>query len=93
MDIITILKKHENEIKEKYHVKRIGLFGSYVRHEENDKSDIDILVDFEEPTLHNFMGLIDYLESIFGKKVDLVTQKSLNPYLRPIVEKEVVWCE
>lgn len=39
------------------------------------------------------MGLIDYLESIFGKKVNLFTQKSLNSYLRPIVEKEVVWCE
>jgi predicted nucleotidyltransferase len=39
------------------------------------------------------MGLIEYLENILGKKVDLVTEKSLNPYLRPIVEKEVVWCE
>ncbi len=93
MDIMAVLKKHENEIKERYHVKRIGLFGSYAKHEENEKSDIDILVEFENPTLHNFMGLIDYLENVFGKKVDLVTQKSLNPYLRPIVEKEVLWCE
>ncbi|WP_245837426.1 MULTISPECIES: nucleotidyltransferase family protein [Methanobacterium] len=93
MNVFNVLKKHENEIKEKFHVKRIGLFGSYVRHEENEESDIDILVEFEEPTLHNFMGLIDYLENLFDRKVDLVTQKSLNPYLRPIVEKEVVWCE
>ncbi len=93
MDVINVLKKHDPQIKKNYHVKRIGLFGSYVKHEENDESDIDILVEFEEPSLHNFMGLIDYLEKIFGKRVDLVTQKSLNPYLRPIVEKEVVWCE
>lgn len=93
MDVINVLKKHEIEIKEKFHVKRIGLFGSYARHEENEESDIDILVEFGEPTLHNFMGLIDYLEKLFGRKVDLVTQKSLSPYLRPIVEKEVVWCE
>ncbi|MEN4017029.1 MAG: hypothetical protein PQ975_00960 [Methanobacterium sp.] len=53
----------------------------------------DILVEFEEPTLHDFMSLIDYLENLFGRKVDLVTQKSLSPYLRPCVEKEVIWCE
>lgn len=93
MDIIDVLKKHETEIKEEFQVKRIGLFGSYVRHEENEESDIDILVEFDKPTLHNFMGLIDYLKDLFGRKVDLVTNKSLNPYLRPIVEKEVVWCE
>jgi len=93
MDVITVLKKHEPEIKDEFHVKRIGLFGSYVRHEENEESDIDILVEFEEPTLHNFMGLIYYLEKLFSRKVDLVTQKSLSPYLRPIVEKEVIWCE
>lgn len=93
MDVITVLRQHEKEIKKNYHVKKIGLFGSYVRHKENEKSDIDILVEFEEPTLHNFMSLIEYLEKIFGKRVDLVTQKSLNPYLRPIIEKEVVWCE
>lgn len=92
MDVINVLKNHETEIKEKFHVKRIGLFGSYVRHEENEESDIDVLVEFDEPTLHNFMALIDYLEDIFGRKVDLVTKKSLNPYLRPIIEKEVVWC-
>ena len=48
MNVFNALKNHENEIKEKFHVKRIGLFGSYVRHEENEESDIDILVKFEE---------------------------------------------
>ncbi len=93
MNVFKVLKNHENEIKTKYDVKKIGIFGSYARHEENEESDVDILVEFEEPTLHNFMSLIDYLENLFGRKVDLVTQKSLSPYLRPIVEKEVVWCE
>ena len=93
INVINVLNEHEKEIKEKYDVKKIGLFGSYVRNEETEESDIDILVEFEVPTLHNFMALIYFLEDIFDKKVDLVTEKSLNPYLRPIIEKEVVWCE
>jgi uncharacterized protein len=64
-----------------------------VRGEENKSSDVDILVEFEEPTLHNFMGLIFYLERLFDKKLDLVTTTSLSPYSRPKMEKEVVWCE
>ena len=92
-DLIQILKEHENEIKEDFSVKKIGIFGSQVRGESNDESDIDILVEFEKPTLHNFMGLIFYLEDLFSKKVDLVTEKSLSPYIRSTVEKEVVWCE
>lgn len=93
MNVIDVLKKHEKEIKDKFGVKRIGVFGSYVRGEEKGGSDVDVLVEFEEPTLHNFMGLIFYLEELFGKKVDLVTTNALSPYLRPTVEKEVVWCE
>ena len=93
MNVFKVLKSHKSEINTKYDVKKIGIFGSYARHEENEESDVDILVEFEKPTLHNFMSLIDYLEGLFGRKVDLVTQKSLSPYLRPIVEKEVVWCE
>jgi uncharacterized protein len=93
INIMEFLKDHENEIKENFSVKRIGLFGSYAKGEETDESDIDILVEFEKPTLDNFMGLVFYLEDIFGKKVDLVTRKSLSPYIRPSVEKEVIWCE
>jgi uncharacterized protein len=93
MKVMNILKEHEREIKENYSVLKIGVFGSYVRGEENKSSDVDILVEFEEPTLHNFMGLIFYLEKLFDRKVDLVTKTSLSPYLRPTVEKEVVWCE
>lgn len=64
-ECFNVLKRHKNEIKDNYRVKKIGLFGSYVRNEENEENDIDIFVEFEEPILHNFMGLIDYLEKIF----------------------------
>jgi len=93
MNVIEALKKHEREIKEKYGVRRIGVFGSYVRGEQGEKSDIDILVEFDKPTFDNFINLSLYLEELFGRKVDLVTIKGLSPYISPIVEKEVVWCE
>ena len=93
MQILELLKEHESEIKEKYSVVKIGVFGSYVRGEERTSSDIDILVEFDKSTLHNFMGLIFYLEELFGKKVHLVTNNALSPYIRPTVENEVVWCE
>jgi predicted nucleotidyltransferase len=51
LKVIEILKNHEQEIKERFAVRRIGIFGSFIRGEETKESDIDILVDFEEPTI------------------------------------------
>jgi len=91
MDVLNILKAHEKEIKKKFGVRNIGIFGSYARGEEKETSDVDVLVEFEEPTFRNFMGLVFFLEDIFGREVDLVTTKGLSPYIRPHVEKEVIW--
>lgn len=76
-------------------MKRIGIFGSVARGEETPTSDIDILVDFAEggATFQNFMALIRYLEALFGRRVDLVTTRGIDPYLRPYIEDEVIWCE
>jgi len=93
MDLIEILKKHGREIRERYGVKRIGVFGSYARGEQKKTSDIDVLVEFDKPTFDNFMNLSFYLEALLGKEVDLVTTKGMSQYIIPIVEKEVVWCE
>lgn len=93
MRVLDLIKEHELEIKDRYSVNKIGVFGSYARGEEKDSSDVDILVEFDESTLHNFMGLVFYLEELFGKEVHLVTNNALSPYMHPNVEKEVVWCE
>lgn len=93
MNVFIVLKKHKNEITSRYNVKRIGIFGSYAKGQQNKESDIDVLVEFEKPTFDNFMELSFYLEDLFGRKVDLLTPKSLSPYMRPSIEKEVVWCE
>jgi predicted nucleotidyltransferase len=70
---------------EQYGVKQIGLFGSFVRDEGTDESDIDFLVDFEpgKKTFDNFMDLAFFLEDLFQRKVEVVTRQGLSPYIGP----------
>ncbi|MGQ4915341.1 MAG: nucleotidyltransferase family protein [Candidatus Asgardarchaeia archaeon] len=89
-EILKILKRHKEELKRKFKVKEIGIFGSYVRGEETKDSDIDILVEFEEvPDFFDFIKLERYLEEILGFKVDLQTRDSISPYIRKHIEREV----
>ncbi|MEW5760950.1 MAG: nucleotidyltransferase family protein [Candidatus Thermoplasmatota archaeon] len=95
---MKILREHSDILK-KYKVKRIGLFGSYVRGEQKRYSDIDFLVEFDLTAFgenfngyfDNFMDLVFFLEDLFGRKVDLITNGSLSSYIQPYVEKEVKW--
>ncbi len=73
----------------KYGVKRIGLFGSYVRGTATAGSDIDFLVELERLTFDDYMGLAVFLEDLFKKDVDLVTPTSIKPGYKPYIEKEV----
>ena len=77
------------ETLQKYGVKRIGLFGSYVRGTATPKSDIDFLVELERLTFRDYMGLALFLEDLFEKDVDLVTPTSINPGFKPYIEKEI----
>jgi predicted nucleotidyltransferase len=87
--IIDELKKIKPEISEKFYVKEIGIFGSYVRGEEKASSDIDILVEFSKPIgLFKFMDLEDYLRRRLKIKVDLVSKKALKPYIGEKILKE-----
>jgi predicted nucleotidyltransferase len=90
--IKEILKQNKKELKDKYKIKEIGVFGSYVRGEEKKRSDIDILVEFKEPVgLFEFMDLEEYLEELLGVKVDLVSKKALKPRIGQHILKEVVY--
>lgn len=91
-DIISVLRDN-NEILKKYKVRRICLFGSYARGEQGKHSDIDFLVEFEEPTFDNFMDLVFSLEELFSRRVELITNGNLSPYIQPYVEKEIKWYE
>jgi len=92
-EIKEILKKHKEELREKFKVKEIGIFGSYVRGEQKKRgSDIDILVDFEEPIgFFKFMDLEEYLSNLLGTKVDLISKKALKPRIGKHILKEVIY--
>ena len=91
-EINSILKEHKQELYKKYKVKEIGIFGSFVRGEQKNRSDIDILVEFEVvPDLLKFIEIERYLERLLRKKVDLVEKTALRPRLKEIILKEVVY--
>jgi hypothetical protein len=94
-EFVARLERVLPEIRERFGVAKIGIFGSTARGEERPGSDVDVLVEFApgQTTFRNFMELAFYLEDLFGRRVDLVTEQGLSQYLRPYVEREVVWCE
>lgn len=91
-EIKEALEKHKEELREKFKVKEIGIFGSYVKGEQKKESDIDILVEFEEPVgLFQFMDLEENLSNLLDTKVDLVSKKALKPRIGEYILKEVVY--
>ena len=91
-EIFDVLKKNRRMLK-KYRVRKIGLFGSFSRDEPNGNSDIDFIVDFEEKTFDNFMELSFELEKLFKRKVDLLTDKAISPYILPYIKNDIRWYE
>jgi len=90
--IKEILARHKDELRESFKLKEIGVFGSYVRGQQKEKSDVDILVEFEEvPGLFKFIELEDYLEEILRIKVDLVMKSALKPVIGKYILREVVY--
>jgi len=89
-DIVNFLKSNRESIIS-YGVKKIGLFGSYVRKTQKPDSDIDILVEFYSDKLNynNFINLAYFLEDNLSRKVDLITLDSLSPYIGPKILEEV----
>lgn len=90
----TILKRIadiRDELNERFTVKRIGVFGSFVRGDVGSESDVDIIVELAEPTFDHYMDLKFRLEEILDCPVDLVIADTVKPRLRPIIEQEVVY--
>jgi uncharacterized protein len=86
------LALHKAEIQKKYRVNEIGIFGSYVRQEQNKKSDVDVLVTFDETIdLFSFIELENYLSDILGIKVDLVMKEGIKPRLKERILSEAVY--
>ena len=91
-DIVRALREMMPYLAERYGVKHLGVFGSYARGEADDRSDLDILVEFERvpPTLWELIALERKLGDKLGVKVDLVMKKSLKPGIGEAILKEVV---
>ena len=88
---IKILRQHLPELREKYSVSYIGIFGSYIRGEETKDSDLDILVEFDKiPGLLKYIELEYYLSDLLGVKVDLVTRTGLKQNVRKHILNEVI---
>jgi len=91
-EIKAKIKDNMPYFTDKYKVKSLGIFGSYVRGEQKKRSDLDILVEFSEPiSLLKFVALERELSEYIGKKVDLVIKKTLKPKIREHVLEEVVY--
>jgi predicted nucleotidyltransferase len=88
--VLTVLSRNRARLVA-FGVKRLGLFGSFVREEQKPASDIDLLVEFQrgKKTFDNFMELSFLLEDLLQREVELVTTESLSPYLGPHILKEV----
>lgn len=93
MNALALLRQHGPVLQKRFGVAKIGIFGSFARGEERPESDIDVLVAFRkgEKTFDNFMGIKFYLEDLYGRKVDLVTEAALKPLIRDPILAEVVY--
>jgi predicted nucleotidyltransferase len=90
-DVLRVIREKQSELARRFSVRRIGVFGSFVRGSASAESDVDILVDLAEPTFDHYMDLKFYLEEILDVPVDLVMADTVKPRLRPIIGKEVVY--
>ena len=89
--ILDLLNQHRDEFLNRFGAKHFALFGSAARDELRDDSDIDVLVEFDGPaTFDGYVGLKDYLEELFGAKVDLATEAMIKPRLRRHIEKDLL---
>ncbi len=87
--VLTRLKSCIEEIRQRFSVKALAIFGSIARGESTDNSDVDVLVVFDRKASFDlFMDLKFYLENLLGTKVDLVTDKALRPQVRRAIEQE-----
>jgi uncharacterized protein len=89
--ILRTIKSNKKDIF-RLGIKEIGLFGSYIRDEQSENSDIDILIDFEpdKENFDNYMAVYDILEKLFkNQRVEIITKNGLSPYIGPRILNEV----
>ena len=91
-EILKIIEENRETIRG-FGVRSLGLFGSAVRGEASDDSDLDFVVEFEKKTFDAYMDLKEFLEKLFGCKVDLVIKDAIKPRLREPILKETIYVQ
>jgi predicted nucleotidyltransferase len=89
--ILQILRLHQPELQKKYPIGRLGVFGSYARGEATEQSDIDIAVEITGPMGLNFVAMANEIETLLGKKTDVVPLRSIKPQYQQFVQKDLVY--
>ncbi len=91
-DVLRILKEHRRELAEQYGVKALALFGSVVRDEAREASDVDLLVEFDERPigLLHLIGTEQYIEKLLNAHVDLVLRRAILPELKDDILREAI---
>ena len=91
-EILSFLRTHQEELRERFSLVKIGLFGSYAKGCATEESDIDLYAEFGEKKFKNIAGAWKYLEDSLGKKVDLFyPHKNMRPSLKESIENEVIY--
>ena len=95
LQILRKLKGNYSELSLKYGLKKIGLFGSYASGKANENSDIDLVVEFENPIGLEFIEFTEFLESLLGKKTDVITTAGIegirNPKIQQNIKKSIIY--
>ena len=91
-EILSFIAAHKEELRNKYGVRTIGLFGSYARDRADDESDIDIVVELEKPDLFCLIGIKQFFEESLGQRVDVVrVREKMNESLRLRIQRDAVY--
>ena len=91
INIANLLIANKSQLVSKYHLKSIGIFGSFTREDFTEESDIDILIDYEQPLGVEFIDLADELEKILNHKVDLVSKNGVKPKYFKEIQKDLIY--
>ena len=93
-DILAFLREHKEELMQEYQLTKLGIFGSFARDEAHEKSDIDLLVDFQSDTpkiYRKTLAMKDLLKATFGREVDICTEEFIKPYFKDRILKNAIY--
>jgi len=92
-EVLFILRREAPVLKEQFGVTKIGLFGSVARNEAGEQSDIDLLIELDPDVVRysKYCDLEDYLQSLFRRRVDIITTDGVSPHFKPYMYEDVVW--